>query len=72
VLRIGISVGTFVEMLVLNTASAAIDGKVVTLATASTAVGQFQLYVEEIQMDRNRFKLLIFAKGGLMNAKMPV
>lgn len=48
VLRVGISVGTFVEMLVLDTASAAIDGKVATLATASTATGQFQLYVEEI------------------------
>lgn len=47
VLRVGMGVATFVEKLALHTASAAIDGKVATLATASTATGQFQLYVEE-------------------------
>ncbi|HUX63012.1 hypothetical protein [Sulfuricella sp.] len=47
VLRIGIGISTFVEKLALDAASAAIDGKVATLATASTATGQFQIYVEE-------------------------
>ena len=47
VLRVGIGVATFVEKLVLDAASAAIDGTIATLATASTATGELQVYVEE-------------------------
>lgn len=47
ILRVGFGVRTIVESLPLDTASAAVDGKVATLATADAAAGRFQLYVEE-------------------------
>lgn len=47
--RIGIGVTTFVEKLVLDTASATLDGGgVATLASANAASGRFQFYVEEL------------------------
>lgn len=47
VLRVGIGVKTFVEKLALDTASAAFEGKVATLASADATGGRFHLYVEE-------------------------
>lgn len=47
ILRVGFGVRTLVESLPLDTASAAVDGKVATLAAADSAAGRFQFYVEE-------------------------
>lgn len=48
ILRVGIGVSTFVEKLALDTASAAFDGRVATLASANAAAGRYQFYVEEL------------------------
>lgn len=48
ILRVGIGVSTFGEKLALDTASAAFDGKVATLASANAAAGRYQFYVEEL------------------------
>lgn len=48
ILRVGIGVSTFVEKLALDTASAAFDGGVATLASANAAAGRYQFYVEEL------------------------
>jgi hypothetical protein len=45
--RVGISVSTHVEELVLEAASAVVENRVATLAVANTISGRFQYYVEE-------------------------
>lgn len=47
ILRIGIGVSTITEKLAVETASAEVDGRVATLASANSATGRFQFYVEE-------------------------
>lgn len=47
VLRVGVSVATVTEKLLLETSSAAFEGKVATLAAADALEGRIQFYVEE-------------------------
>lgn len=62
ILRVGIGVSTFAEKLTLDTASAAFDDKVATLASANAKIGRFQFYVEQASDGSVPFKTVTIQK----------
>ncbi len=62
ILRVGVGVSTFVEKLALDTASATVDGKVATLASANAASGRFKIYVEEARDGSKLLKTTVMRK----------